>query len=172
MKISGAGESDMLDHLLFVYEFNLKHIRYLVEDLTPEQCVHQPSGLINHPAWQVGHLALAANIAAFEMGAEQTIPPEWAERFFPGASITAEVADYPPMAELVDQLASQHARVAELLPRMTEAQLAVPCQMEMLHRRFSRVGDFLAYITTGHEAVHVGQIASWRRAMGIPLEDL
>jgi hypothetical protein len=54
----------MLDHLLFVYEFNLKHIRYLVEDLTPEQCVHQPSGLINHPAWQVGHLALAANIAA------------------------------------------------------------------------------------------------------------
>jgi hypothetical protein len=139
MKISGAGESDMLDHLLFVYEFNLKHIRYLVEDLTPEQCVHQPSGLINHPAWQVGHLALAANIAAFEMGAEQTIPPEWAERFFPG---------------------------------MTEAQLAVPCQMEMLHRRFSRVGDFLTYITTGHEAVHVGQIASWRRAMGIPLEDL
>lgn len=129
----------MLDHLLFVYEFNLKHIRYLVEDLTPEQCVHQPSGLINHPAWQVGHLALAANIAAFEMGAEQTIPPEWAERFFPG---------------------------------MTEAQLAVPCQMEMLHRRFSRVGDFLTYITTGHEAVHVGQIASWRRAMGIPLEDL
>jgi hypothetical protein len=139
MKISGAGESDMLDHLLFVYEFNLKHIRYLVEDLTPEQCVHQPSGLINHPAWQVGHLALAANIAAFEMGAEQTIPPEWAERFFPG---------------------------------MTEAQLAVPCQMEMLHRRFSRVGNFLTYITTGHEAVHVGQIASWRRAMGIPLEDL
>jgi hypothetical protein len=76
------------------------------------------------------------------------------------------------MAELVDQLASQHARVAELLPRMTEAQLAVPCQMEMLHRRFFRVGDFLTYITTGHEAVHVGQIASWRRAMGIPLEDL
>ena len=83
----------MLDHLLFVYEFNLKHIRYLVEDLTPEQCVHQPSGLINHPAWQVGHLALAANIAAFEMGAEQTIPPEWAERFFPGMTEAQLSAD-------------------------------------------------------------------------------
>jgi len=162
----------LLEHMRFVYEFNLKHIRYFVEDLTPEQCVCQPNGLINHPAWQVGHLALSADIAAFESGAEQSFPPEWAERFFPGAPITAEVADYPSMAELVDQLASQHARVAELLPGLTETQLAAPCKMEMLHRRFSRLGDFLAYITTGHEAVHVGQIASWRREMGIPLEDL
>ena len=162
----------MLEHLLFVYDFNLKHLRYFVEDLTPDQCVQQPNGLINHPAWQIGHLALAADIAALELGGEQTFPPEWAERFFPGAPITAEVADYPSMTELVDQLAAQHARVAALIPNATEAQLAAPCQMEMLHRRFSKIGDFIAYIMTGHEGVHVGQIASWRREMGIPREDL
>ena len=76
------------------------------------------------------------------------------------------------MTELLDQLAAQHARVAALLPNATEAQLAAPCRMEMLHRRFSSVGDFIAYIMTGHEGVHVGQLACWRREMGIPREDL
>ncbi len=162
----------MLEHLRFVYEFNLRHVRYFVEDLAPEQCVRQPNGLINHPAWQIGHLALAADLAAFELGADQTFPPEWAERFFPGAAITAEVGDYPAMSELVDQLATQHERVSPMLATATAAQLAAPCRMEMLHRRFSRVGDFITYITSAHEGVHIGQIACWRREMGIPLADL
>ena len=42
----------MIQHLLVVYGMNLKRAELLVDDLTDEQMVAQPSGVINHPAWR------------------------------------------------------------------------------------------------------------------------
>ena len=93
----------MIDHLLFVYAFNLRHARHLVEGLTPEQGVAQPGGLVNHVAWSIGHLALTSDVVAMELGQAQGFPPEWMERFFPGMPITGDVDAYPPLADLLAQ---------------------------------------------------------------------
>jgi hypothetical protein len=60
------------------------------------------------------------------------------------------------------------ARVSEA----TAAQLEAGPVIEMVQRRFSRVGDFIHYIMSGHEGVHLGQIADLRRAMGLENTDL
>ena len=56
----------MLGHLIATYAFNLRNAHHVVKGLTPEQCVAQPAGLLNHPAWSIGHLALTSEVMAIE----------------------------------------------------------------------------------------------------------
>ena len=162
----------MLEDLLSTYEFNLRNAHHVVEGLNPEQCVAQPGVLVNHPAWSIGHLALTSDVMMLEMGEEQSFPGEWMERFFPGAPITGNIEDYPSMQELMNQLETQHVRVSKRLTTVSAEELAAPPRMELVQRRFSRVGQFVTYATCGHEAFHIGQIACTRRALGLENTDL
>ena len=162
----------MFDHLLFVYDFNLRHARHLGGELAPEQCVAQPGGLINHPTWTIGHLAVTSSVVLMELGVQPAFPPEWMERFFPGVPISPREEDYPTFADLMEQYESVHARLSEVVPTVNEAMLAAPPQMDPVKRRFSEVGQFMAYAMTAHEGVHLGQIADVRRALGLVNTDL
>ena len=162
----------MFDRLLFVYDFNLRHARHLVEGLTPEQCVAQPGGLVNHPTWTIGHLAVTSSVVLMELGVQPAFPPEWMERFFPGVPISSQADDYPPFADLMEQYESVHARLSEVVPTVTEEILSAEPQMDPVKRRFSAVGQFVAYAMTAHEGVHLGQIADVRRALGLVNTDL
>ena len=46
----------MIPHLIHTYQFNLQHIEGLVKDLTDEQMVQQPAGLVNHPMLSLIHI--------------------------------------------------------------------------------------------------------------------
>ncbi|MAC19982.1 MAG: hypothetical protein CMJ23_09980 [Phycisphaerae bacterium] len=169
---SDLGESLMIDHLLFVYAFNLRHAGHLVEGLTPEQGVAQPGGLVNHVAWSIGHLALTSDVVAMELGQAQVFPPEWMERFFPGMPITSDVGAYPPLPELLAQLEISHARLSALIPTLSAKDLEVEPKMELVRRRYAKVGQFATYAMTAHEGVHLGQVADIRRALGLENTDL
>lgn len=162
----------MLDQLLFVYDFNLRHARHLVEGLSAEQAVAQPGGLVNHACWSIGHLAVTSNVVLMELGGEMGFPEEWMERFFPGVPITGDVDAYPALGALMEQLESVHGRLASHLPTLSTEALAAPPQMELVQRRFDQVGKFAAYAMTAHEGVHLGQIADLRRALGLENTDL
>lgn len=161
----------MLDHVMFVYDFNLRHARHLVSDLTPEQCVVQPGNLRNHVAWTIGHLALASEVVALEFDAEPIFPEAWMPRFMPGAEIVGGVDAWPSMAELLSQLERSHERLAALIPTLSAEALAAPTRMEMVQYKFAEVGRFATYVMTAHEGLHLGQIADVRRALGLQTKD-
>ena len=161
----------MLDHMLSNYDFNRRNAHYIVGGLTVDQSVAQPGGLVNHPLWSIGHLALTSQVMMLEMGGEPTFPAEWMDRFFPGVPIPGDANDYPPMGELLAQLDTQHEHVAAQLPEMSVDQLEAAPHMELLQRRYPRLGDFMSYAMLGHEAFHIGQIACTRRALGIEMTD-
>ena len=50
----------MLNHVIYLYGFNLNFAKTLVGDVSPEQMSQQPNGVVNHPAWTLGHLASSA----------------------------------------------------------------------------------------------------------------
>ena len=54
----------MMQHVVFVYGINLMFAKGLVADLTAEQMCQQPHGVVNHPAWSLGHLAYLKGLAA------------------------------------------------------------------------------------------------------------
>ena len=113
----------MLRHLIFTYQFNLARARTLVRDLPDEQMVRQPHGLVNHPAWLLGHLAASSNQLAKMLGLESTFPAAWTEAFKSGGVPSGDAADFPPKEELLAELAAQHERVAEAIASADPAHL-------------------------------------------------
>ena len=67
----------MIQHVTYVYQFNLVFAQTLVKDLSPEQIVQQPNGVINHPAWSLGHLVTTADSLATFLGLESQLADGW-----------------------------------------------------------------------------------------------
>jgi len=154
----------MLQHLLFTYQFNLQNAKHLVEDLTDEQMVQQPGGLVNHPAWTLGHLASASNMLAKSFGLESTFPADWEKPFKTGGTPSADGTTFPSKVEILAELSTQHDRVAEVI-KSAEPALFKKESGEGLREHFPTIGDFAVFVMSAHEGSHIGQIAAWRRAM-------
>ena len=47
------------------------------------------------------------------------------------------------------------------------ATLATPHPHEGTRKHFPTIGDMVVFLMTSHEMDHLGQLAAWRRAMGL-----
>ena len=157
----------MLDHVIFTYGMNLSSAETLVKDVSDEQMVQQPNGVINHAAWSLGHLAVVSNGLAKTLGLESTLPEGWSAPFATGGVPSAEQSAYPSKDEIVDALKGQHARVTDAIKNTNPAKFAEPHPTEKMRSYFPTVGDYAFFLMTSHEAGHIGQVAAWRRALGL-----
>ena len=157
----------MIQHVTYLYKFNLGVAGRLVADLTPEQMVLQPSGAVNHPAWTLGHLIMSANGLAMFLGLESQVPEGWDRPFETGGIPSGDAADYPSKDELLTALAAQHERNTGAVLQADPAWFATPHPDEQRRRYFPTVGDLATFLMTSHEASHLGQVSAWRRAAGI-----
>ena len=157
----------MLQHLLNVYAMNLKRLGMHVQDLSAEQMVEQPSGVINHPAWTLGHLAATADNVAKTLGQESTFPEEWRAACSTGGTPSGDARDFPSKEQLLEQLGAQHERVAAAFAAAGTELLEQPHPNPRGRKIFGTVGGYAVALMTTHEANHLGQLAAWRRAMGL-----
>ena len=114
----------MLQHICFTYGFHLNLAKRLVGDLTPEQMCGQPHGVVNHPAWSLGHLAGASVGALKALGHEASLPAGWGDTFKTGGIPSGEPSAYPSKDELLSTLESLHDRVAAAVKAADSATLA------------------------------------------------
>ena len=158
----------MIPQLTSLYGFNLRVARAMVNDLTPEQMTEQPHGVVNHPAWSLGHLVMVADGLAQLLGLESQVADGWAPIFATGGIPSNDASRYPTKEELLDALAAQHARSAAAVEVTDPAWFDTPNPDEKRRKRFPTLGDQVVYLMTSHEMLHLGQVAAWRRAMGLP----
>lgn len=154
------------------YDFNLEYAKVLVQDLTVEQMTTVPApGLDNHPAFTLGHLVSGSADLARDLGAEFEMPDNWADLFVrkgPGDPRKPDLDrnKYPSKHLLITELEAQHNKVKQLLKDIEKNALREP-----LTWRFSSfmptVLDVVAFMCINHESMHLGQLAAWRRAMGL-----
>lgn len=154
------------------YDFNLEYAKALIHDLTEEQMTIVPaSGLDNHPAFTIGHLISGSANLAQDLGAEFEMPDNWTELFVrqgPGDPRKPDLdkSKYPSKHLLITELEYQHNKVKKILKGIEENRLT-----EELTWRFSNLmptlGDLVTFMCINHESMHLGQLAAWRRAMGL-----
>lgn len=162
-----------MDPILDEYAFNLEYARRLVADVPDDWMARSAGpGHENHPAFTLGHLVIGSAIAAEILGLDRDVPSGWAELFErqgPGdRRLPSEVAGvYPPKHELLAALTRQHERVAAGVRKADAAVLETPFEWR-LDEWMPTMGGVLAFLCTAHEAMHLGQLAAWRRAMGLP----
>ena len=158
----------MVQQLTYLYGFNLRVARAMVDDLTPEQMVEQPHGVVNHPAWSLGHLVMVSDWLARLLGLESEVADGWAPVFATGGIPSNDVSRYPSKEELLEALEAQHARSTAAIEATDPAWFDTPNPDEKRRKRFPTLGDQAVFLMTGHEMLHLGQVAAWRRAMGLP----
>ena len=157
----------MLQHVLHVYAMNLRFAGRLVADLSDDQMCAQPHGVVNHPAWSLGHLAVAADHLGTVMGLSSALPAGWSDTFKTGGTPSADATAFPRKDEILAVMVQQHARIAQAVSDADPAALTQPHPNDKSRGHFPTVGDYAVFLMTAHEMDHLGQIAAWRRAMGL-----
>ena len=162
-----------MDSFVRAYEWNLLYAEALVADLSHDEWVSSGGpGLENHPAWTLGHLVTGSDMLAEDLGLERDLPDGWAELFErrgPGdPRLPSSDPDvYPSKEEVLGELRRQHERVAKAWLDATPQQLETPIEWRF-DSRLPRVSDVTVFLAISHEAMHLGQLAAWRRAKGLP----
>jgi len=162
----------MDESALRLFAWNLLYAEALVCDLTGDQWTRPGGpGLENHPAWTLGHLVTGANLTAQDLGLPSELPDGWAELFQrrgPGdPRLPASDAAYPTRDEVLAELRRQHDRV-EGACRALEAEHWARTDDWAFGRDLPTLADSTLFMAISHEAMHLGQLAAWRRGQGLP----
>ena len=159
----------MLKHILHVSNFNANLVRTFMEAIPDDKMCVQPAGLPNHPAWQVGHLALVRSMVAKQAAAfDAGYPEAWSPLFGRGSTPLADRAAYPSKADLMATYNRGHEAAIKAVSALTPAQLEGTHTLERLKPFLPTLGDLITQMLIGHDGLHLGQLGDWRRAMGFP----
>ena len=156
-----------------MFEAEIKVLRFmqgygddLMADVQDSELCRQPVAGMNHPAWILGHLAVAADHHATYAGASPELG-SWYERYDFGSELSGSPADYPGKEELLQAWHAANDRYIAAVSTADPRDLAGPTQGP-LARGLPQVSDFLTFSMTAHTSLHLGQLSAWRRAMSKP----
>jgi hypothetical protein len=129
-----------------------------------------PQPNMNHPAWCYGHLSLyPARICRF-LGRDEIADPDdhITELFKAGSTPVSDPALYPSKDGVLALFNDAHAQMLEILPSITEEDLAKPTPNERYAQRMPHVGNAMHFMLSNHIMFHLGQVSTWRRCIGLP----
>ncbi len=159
--------------LLNQYQFNLQYAIALVKDISEDEMTIIPvEGLENHAAFTLGHLISGSAVLLGYLGHTYPLSEKWESLFLrkgPGDSRMpdTEGQNYPTKKELLDALSNVHIKVEKCIQSIEEETFAQPFQWRFsLH--MPTLWDVSVFLCINHEAMHLGQLAAWRRAMKYP----
>ncbi len=156
----------MVDEVLNSYRLTLGYLKRLIADVPDPDLTRQPIGVVNHPAWVIGHLTYSCQALGGELELPTWLPAEWEPRFGTGSIPISDRSAYPSKADLLTALADGEARVSNRLANLGDAGMSTALPDERHRSTFPTVGHAVVHILAGHAAVHVGQVSVWRRAAG------
>lgn len=158
----------MKDWLIKAYATSLGDAQRMMEDVECADCARIVHNVNKHPAWVVGHLAVAGDLIVGVLGGEATLEA-WHPLFAPTpeAAPVDDRAKYPTKAELMDALGDRHRVVGERMAGLNEAGLDAALPIEAYREFWPTVRDALGDLMALHEPYHLGQLSQWKRAAGI-----
>jgi hypothetical protein len=153
--------------ILSTYDFQRKYLTLLVEDIPEENLGTQPTGMPNHAAWQLAHLVAVQDRLVQMAGGKSTLGEDWWQKYGRGSTPAPQGTPHLTKAELLQMLDERRAEYVKLFNSLNGDELAKKPSMPNPNPLFTCQGMFLTFIMLTHEATHLGQLAMWRKAMGM-----
>lgn len=151
----------------------------LVEDLDEAMMDMIPGvGHENTPRFTLGHLCIASALTVWVLqhpdeGKDSIVldvPDGYEDQFRrmgPDDRRLPETSEHPPgRDDLLLELRRQHDRVAQQLHETPEEVFSLRVEWKLSHH-LPRIADIVMFQCL-HEMLHLGQLASWRRALDLP----
>lgn len=157
----------MLESALKVNEFVLGYGRMLMADVDDARIAERPVAGVNHPAWILGHLIFSTDILRDLLGHPKVLPETWTAQFGVGSKPSTNRADYLSKEELLGLLDRNFAEVRQLAASATEEQLGQPNPHPRSRDALPTTRELVVLLLTGHAGVHLGQLSTWRRMIGM-----
>lgn len=146
----------------------------LLKDMTPANFARKPVFAghtidCNHPAFVYGHLSIYPQRVLTLLGedpAPAAVPASYNDLFKNGAECKDDPAGsiYPPMKELTEAF---FRTMDAALAAMNRADPALADKPLPEGSFFPLVGPAISFYTNSHVQMHLGQISTWRRCVGL-----
>jgi hypothetical protein len=147
---------------------NAALLRKMVADVDPGDMCKQPNGVVNHAAWQTGHITFVRSIVVGMLGGTPTVPESWGLLFAPNTQPAADASKYPSKSELTTAYDETHKTLMAAIAAAPDSLLDGPHPVEPLKWLFPTMRHFAAGVVTTHDCLHLGQLSVWRRQLGLP----
>ena len=157
-----------MDAILELSGANAGLFQKMLADVAPADMCRQPNGILNHAAWQIGHVTFVRSAMMQLLGAPGEVPADWAGLFAPGTTPSADAGKYPSKEELLAAFGRAQRRVIDVVKGTTADVLERPTPIEGIRGMFPTVGRLVAGMLTTHDGMHLGQLSVWRRVQGLP----
>ncbi|MEO1498680.1 MAG: DinB family protein [Planctomycetota bacterium] len=160
----------MLSPASFVYSWDnqLRYALALLDDVTDEQFVTRPGGNMNHPAWIIGHVSLYHDATLSLLAGKPFKEPKDDPLFgYDGDGPIDDIEPYGSKQLMVERFADSHEVVAQAVLSASPADFARAPSLPRWAAMYPTVEFLLPDLLLFHEGMHIGQISTWRRAMGL-----
>jgi hypothetical protein len=154
--------------VLHSFAYSLEFLREQVADVVAEDMVKQPSGVVNHPAWVIGHLTIVCQALGGAIGIPEWLPDDWPKRFASGTVPVSDSSLYETKNNALAKLQDAQSRIMKAVSELDDSHLDKPFPDESYRDVFPSIRHFLTQVLVGHTAYHIGQLGVWRKAMGLP----
>ena len=161
----------MLEGSLPCFRFCCEFLREQVKQIDPADADLDPTGDLKTPRWQVGHLLTIDLMTAQTVGADVGGPDiaVLMPAFGPGSDPHAVGGDLPGLSELMAAKSEVEPKVEAAVAAADVADFGDPHGVDLLSQWPLRTkADLVAHLMTTHFATHLGELAMWRRAKGVP----
>jgi hypothetical protein len=156
-----------MNPVLHSFAYSLDYLREQVSDIDDAKMIVQPGGIVNHPAWVVGHITAAIHLLASTIGVPKWLPKDFINRYRTGTSPTSDLSVYESKNDLLALLVEVQNKITERIKQMNDEELDVPFPAESYRDVFPTIRHALTQVLIGHTAYHIGQVGVWRKAIGM-----
>jgi hypothetical protein len=101
-------------------------------------------------------------------GGQKTLPAEWNALVGQSSKPSSVRSHYPSKSDLLRAFEECHQRLREQVAAAGPELLAQPPATPRAREAFPTLKEHTTFILTGHVGIHLGQLSSWRRMIGLP----
>ncbi len=149
------------------YEWVRSVSNLMLADFPADKATFQPASTDNHAAWVLGHIICTDAWMAKELGITGISAPEsYGPLFGGGSKPVSDPKAYPPFAELRTQFDATHTSLMNWYRSAPESALTTDLSARSKGFTTDPVDAILKL--AWHEGWHFGQVASIRKALGLP----
>ena len=143
----------------------------LCADAPADTFGHMPPKGMNSALFNMGHLAIYPEKAFPLVGKPELakpLPEKWEELFKNGAPCVEQDGRYPGKDAIVQRYVERYNALADALESVPDEVFQRPNPMGgRMTEMLPTIGAAVMFLCGSHLQMHLGQVSSWRRAMGL-----
>lgn len=159
----------MLDDALTIHANTIRLLTLIVADMSDDELAKPIAPGHHSGTWVLGHLSVALDLCRRRLGNTVDISDERMKAFGPGSDPAAAPPAGSTKEHLIGELRKRHDLVAAAIAEADPEMLARPHGLPWFaDTPLKTMADVVRNLLTAHNAFHVGQLSTYRRALGRP----